>query len=276
MDALLKNDAFMQKLANVTPVMTQAYSTASPFAHAIFDDFLPLDVANALYDAFPNPKELEWFKFNNPNEVKLASSQAERMPTVIREFLYFVNAQPMLTFLARLTSIPALIPDPSYTGGGLHQIQRGGKLGVHIDFNKQETTQLDRRLNLIIYMNKDWDESYGGHFELWDHDKKGCVRSVLPIFNRAVVFSTHEKSYHGHPNPLTCPEDQTRKSIALYYYTNGRPADELANGTHTTVFMHDQAKPAVSLRSTARYLTPPAVWDAARWLKRTLTGGPKS
>lgn len=275
MDSLLKNEAFMQKIGTVTPEMATAYRSAEPFAHAIFDDFFPKDVADAVYDAFPNPKELAWFKFNNPNEVKLASSQAERMPTVIREFLYFLNAQPMLTFLEKLTSIPALIPDPSYTGGGLHQIQTGGKLGVHIDFNKLETNNLDRRLNLIIYMNKDWKEEYGGHFELWDHEKKGCVKSVLPIFNRAVVFSTHEKSYHGHPHPLTCPEDMTRKSVALYYYTNGRPVDEYKNGAHSTVFLNDQSKKSMSLRGAVKYVTPPIMLDAGRWLKRTLTGSGK-
>lgn len=274
MDALLKNESFMRRLADVTPEATKAYQAAAPFAHAVFDDFFPKEVADAVYDAFPNPKDLEWFKFNNANEVKLASSQAERMPTVIREFLYFLNAQPTLTFLEKLTGIPGLIPDASYTGGGLHQIQPGGKLGVHIDFNKLETNKLDRRLNLIVYMNKDWKDEYGGHFEMWDAEKKGCVTRVLPVFNRCVVFSTHEKSYHGHPHPLTCPEGMTRKSVALYYYTNGRPADE-HTGEHSTVFLHDGQKTAPSVRDAVKYLTPPALVDAGRWLKRAVSGGAK-
>ncbi|WP_020475943.1 2OG-Fe(II) oxygenase [Zavarzinella formosa] len=274
MDALLKNEDFMRRLANVPPSLAHEYQSAQPFAHTVFDDFFPADVVDAVHAAFPNPKELEWFKFDNSNEVKLASSQAERMPTVIREFLYFLNSKPMLSYLEKLTGIEGLIPDPSFTGGGLHQIQQGGKLGVHIDFNKLESNNLDRRLNLIVYMNKNWKEEYGGKFELWDAEKKGCVKSVLPVFNRCVVFSTHEKSYHGHPHPLTCPEGETRKSVALYYYSNGRPENERGKG-HSTVFLDGDSKEPISLRETVKYLTPPVVVDAGRWLMRTLAGKPK-
>ena len=108
-------------------------------------------------------------------------------------------------------------------------------MGVHVDFNKHGRYQLDRRLNLLLYLNKDWQEDYGGHFELWDRDMKNCVQKVLPVFNRVAIFSTTEHSWHGHPDPLNCPEDRSRKSLALYYYTNGRPSDEEAE-QHSTVF----------------------------------------
>ena len=152
-----------------------------------------------------------------------------------------MNSHPVLQFLEKLTGIGGLIPDPSFAGGGCHQIEPGGKLQVHVDFNKLQPANLDRRINLLIYLNKDWKEEYGGHFELWDAEGKACVKRVLPLFNRCVVFSTTQTSYHGHPHPLTCPEGWTRKSIALYYYTNGRDDGHASDG-HSTVFLGHQQR----------------------------------
>jgi Rps23 Pro-64 3,4-dihydroxylase Tpa1-like proline 4-hydroxylase len=125
-----------------------------------------------------------------------------------------------------LTGIEGLLPDPHMQGGGIHQIHRGGFLRVHADFNKHPKFGLDRRLNLLLYLNKDWQEEYGGEIELWSRDMARCERRILPTARRCLIFSTLSDSYHGHPHPLTCPEGMTRKSIAMYYYTNGRPAEE--------------------------------------------------
>jgi hypothetical protein len=129
-----------------------------------------------------------------------------------------------------LTGISGLIPDPYLEGGGLHQIERDGFLKVHADFNVHAKLRLDRRLNFILYLNQDWREEYNGHLELWDRGMTRCVRKVLPVCNRAVVFVTTDWSFHGHPEKLACPPGRTRKSVALYYYTNGRPAEERSAG----------------------------------------------
>jgi hypothetical protein len=128
-----------------------------------------------------------------------------------------------------------LVADSYYEGGGMHQIERGGKLAIHADFNKQGGTQLDRRLNVLLYLNEDWKDDYGGHFEMWNATMERCVKKVAPVMNRLVIFGTTDVSYHGHPDPLACPPTMTRKSLALYYYTNGRPAEEIS-GYHTTLF----------------------------------------
>jgi Rps23 Pro-64 3,4-dihydroxylase Tpa1-like proline 4-hydroxylase len=146
-----------------------------------------------------------------------------------------MNSWEMLHFLERLTGIDGLIPDPYFGGGGIHQIEPGGFLEVHADFNWHPKLRLDRRLNMLIYLNRDWPEEYGGHLELWDRQLRECVRSILPVFNRTVVFSTTDSSYHGHPRPLGCPPGRTRKSVSLYYYTNGRP-DEERSAPHDTIF----------------------------------------
>jgi hypothetical protein len=137
----------------------------------------------------------------------------------IREAFAFFNSAPMLAFFEKLTGIEGLIPDPYFVGGGFHETSRGGMLGVHSDFRVNKKLHVERRVNAIIYLNKDWQESYGGCLELWDKNMKQCEKKILPIYNRCVIFNTDYDSNHGHPEPLTTPDGVTRKSIALYYYT---------------------------------------------------------
>jgi hypothetical protein len=122
-------------------------------------------------------------------------------------------------------------------------------------------TQGDRRLNLLLYLNKDWHEEYGGNLELWNRNMSKCEARVLPVFNRVMIFGTTDFTYHGHPDPLNCPEGMTRKSMALYYFSNGRPADEVT-GQHSTIFRarnENDFKPTFSqrFRRIAHSLLPP-------------------
>jgi Rps23 Pro-64 3,4-dihydroxylase Tpa1-like proline 4-hydroxylase len=110
---------------------------------------------------------------------------------------------------------------------------------VHADFNFYKRLNLYRRLNLLIYLNENWKESWGGDLELWDRTGKRCVQRISPLFNRAVIFDTSNYSYHGHPRPLECPEERSRKSVALYYYTVEAPADD-DRTPHTTVFIQTE------------------------------------
>jgi 2OG-Fe(II) oxygenase superfamily len=129
-----------------------------------------------------------------------------------------------LQFLETLTGFGGLIPDMNFEGGGLHQIERGGFLKIHLDSNTHPRFPLARRINLLLYLNRDWREEYHGQLELWDKEMSCCVHKILPVFNRCVIFTTSDLSYHGHPDRLECPPGMTRKSIAVYYYTEGRPA----------------------------------------------------
>ena len=139
-----------------------------------------------------------------------------------------MNSQEFINFIQDITSIKEpLKADKNLNGGGLHEIKKGGVLKIHTDFNRHPSLDLDRRVNVLIYLNKDWNDKYGGHLELWDKDMIECKKKILPIFNRIVIFSTNDFSNHGHPNPVTCPIELSRKSIALYYFSKGRPAEEL-------------------------------------------------
>jgi Rps23 Pro-64 3,4-dihydroxylase Tpa1-like proline 4-hydroxylase len=265
MDELL-SEAVAERLRRLATENAVAYRTARPFPHIVIDNLLPAELLDRAVRAFPGPQDLKWIEYDRDHERKLAFPAAEKLPTVLRDVLYFFNSAPALEFLEILTGIEGLLPDPYFVGGGLHQIERGGHLGVHADFNKYERFDLDRRLNLLLYLNRDWPEEYGGHLELWDRTMSHCVERVLPLFNRCVVFSTTDFSFHGHPVPLNCPPDRTRRSLATYYYTNGRPEDE-ASASHSTLF---QKRPGADVpgrsagrtaRRIARALTPPIVTD---------------
>ena len=243
---------------------SEAFKTADPYAHVVIDGLLRPEVLDAVLDEFPEPEQATWQQFQKQTEVKLALADTTQMGPATRNLLAEFNGQVFIRFLEELTSIEALLPDPHLAGGGLHQIRTGGFLKVHADFNRHDGLRLDRRLNALIYLNRDWDESYGGALELWDREMHAPVKRVLPIFNRMVVFATTSTSYHGHPEPLTCPPDRARRSMALYYYTNGRPAEEQA-APHSTLFQHRPGERfQTSKRDALRRWIPPAITDRRR------------
>jgi hypothetical protein len=217
---------YEERYERLSRQMRQQYETAEPFPHAVIEDFLPPEVCERLLAEFPVAGSNEWLRFNRHHSLKLATRGETQFGDYTRSVLAHLNGAGSLNFLEGLTGIKRLIPDPYFEGGGLHQIERGGFLKIHADFNKHSRLDLDRRINLILYLNKDWREEYNGHLELWDRTMSRCVRKVLPEYNRCVIFNTTDTAYHGHPEQLACPEGMTRKSVALYYYTVSRPAVE--------------------------------------------------
>jgi Rps23 Pro-64 3,4-dihydroxylase Tpa1-like proline 4-hydroxylase len=213
------------------------YNSADPFPYVVIDGLFDDAALEGVLRDFPDPQSMRWMEFDTPQEKKLGySHERSSVSKIVRDFLNDMNSFEMLLWLEALTGIDGLIPDPYFGGGGLHQIEPGGFLKVHADFNVHPKLKLDRRLNMLVYLNKNWKEEYGGHLELWDRDRKTCRKRILPVFNRTVVFSTTDTSFHGHPHPLTSPAGVTRKSVSLYYYTAGRPAEE-RSVPHDTLFV---------------------------------------
>lgn len=245
------------------------YRNAKPYPHVVFDNFFDPEILDQVLGEFPAPSAIRWQQFDNAHEIKLASAAETSFGPATRLLMYHLNSITFLEFLSKVTGIENLIPDPTFQGGGLHQIVRGGKLGLHADFNNHSRYNLDRRLNLLVYLNKNWREDYGGHLQLWDRDMRNCEAKVLPVFNRVMVFGTTDYTFHGHPDPLQCPEGMTRKSLALYYFSNGRPSEELS-GEHSTLFRaRDEKDFALSrqqrIRNIVSDILPPIV---SRQLRR--------
>ena len=212
------------------------YVAAEPFPHIALDGLFDDETLDAVLREFPSREQMKWREFDTPLERKLGYyHETSTISKTVRDFLNEMNSFEMLLWLEALTGIDGLIPDPYFGGGGLHQIEPGGFLKIHADFNVHPKLKLDRRLNMLIYLNKDWRDEYGGHLELWERDMSACRRKILPLFNRTVIFSTTDTSFHGHPHPLTAPEGMSRKSVSLYYYTAGRPEAE-RSAPHDTIF----------------------------------------
>jgi hypothetical protein len=225
--------------ASVLEPMAEAlgpsYRGASPFPHIAMDDFLPPGVIAEAASVFPGADAPLWFRAERKWETKRSCENESAFPPAIRKLLHEFNSSTFVSFLETLTGIRGLIPDPHFRGGGLHSISPGGRLGIHADFNYYERLQLHRRLNLLLYLNDDWHDEYGGKLELWDREMGRCVAAYAPLFNRCIVFSTTDDSFHGHPEPLKCPSSRSRNSLALYYYTASRPEEEISS-PHSTVF----------------------------------------
>ncbi|MGY4827983.1 2OG-Fe(II) oxygenase [Sphaerotilaceae bacterium SBD11-9] len=200
--------------------LSSAYCFAEPFPHIVLDNFLPETVARQALEHFPKARlqsdVLFEIGYAGQNKRQILPEDCDG---AAREMFNFFNSQPMIEFLEGLTAIDGLIPDPHFAGGGFHETTRGGKLGIHADFRINDKLHVHRRLNVIIYLNENWSDEYGGQLELWDRKMTAKVHAVSPLFNRCVIFNTDADSYHGHPDPLTAPEGISRKSIALYYYT---------------------------------------------------------
>jgi len=227
------------RLKDIAREQTEAYRTAEPFPHVVIDNVLDPRLLRDVLAEFDAMDRGPWHYTERETERKYSTEDFQHFGQTTRALVTQLNAAPFLAFLEKLTGIAGLIPDPHLRGGGLHEIRQGGALGVHADFNFYKRLNLYRRLNLLIYLNENWSEEWGGHLELWDRTGKRCVRRIAPLFNRAVIFDTSNQSYHGHPRPLACPADRSRKSLALYYYTVEAPAEDDPT-PHTTVFIQTE------------------------------------
>ena len=228
--AIFDHEGWLRRADALAP----AYRAAEPFPHAVLDGFLADGAAERMLAEFPGTREGTWIHYEHLNERKLGRRDRSSFGPALGAAVDALCAPGFVTFLERLTGIAGLIADPSLEGGGLHQSERGGFVNLHADFTVHpHRRSLRRRVNVLLYLNKSWPDAWGGHLELWDAGVTRCVRRVSPLFNRAVVFDTGEGSIHGHPTPMTCPEGVTRKSIALYYFTeDAAPARERSTRYH--------------------------------------------
>jgi hypothetical protein len=246
--------------------MAASYNSAAPFPHVVIDDFLPPAVLTACLESFSEEKNGVAPTFDRAQERLKTQVNPDTLGSFSRQLFYSFNSLPFLRVIANITSIDGLIPDPYFLGGGFHEITQSGHLSVHADFNHHLPMNLERRVNVLIYLNKDWQLDFGGALELWNRDVTECIVRVAPIFNRCVIFNTTSFSYHGNPDPVNHPDGVSRKSIALYYYSatwNGTKRD------HTTQFRAradsaDKVDWRVKTKEFAEDILPPFVTRAIR------------
>lgn len=216
------------------------YQSKKPFRYVVFENFFIPEQAEKIYQNYPTIEDGKWDSttyIDQKNKFQKTKFDKESlMNTVFSE----LNSDKFLDWLQDITEIEdSLVGDDELFGGGLHQSINGAFLNVHVDYNIHPTTKYHRRLNVLIYLNKDWKDEYEGNLELWDlsDGEKILLGKYAPTFNRCVIFETNEVSFHGHPKPLKTPENINRKSIATYYYTQTRPESEIASD-HNTIYVN--------------------------------------
>lgn len=246
------------------------YQSGKPYHYICIDDFLPLDVAQkvrqeALSLGEKGPENL------SPQEHLKASYNPDMMPNYSRLVFCALNSKPFIRFLEEMTGISGLIPDPYFKGAGIHRTNNGGYLGIHADFNHHKQMNLERRLNVLVYLNPDWKPEYGGAFEVWTDDMQERVAAFPPIMNRMCCFSTSSSSMHGNPEPINHPDGEPRISIAMYYYTATWSSKKVP---HSTLFRprpntdDEEAKGSWRQYRMRKYLPKPVQPLAEKVLRR--------
>ncbi len=203
------------------------FTLAQPFSHVVLDNFLSAQTIAKISDDFLEYDDDAWYTYGNAIEHKKALNNWNIFPPSLYELFSAFNSEPFLAELQTLSGISKLYADPGLHGGGLHAHKRGGKLNVHVDYSLHPKLNLERRLNLLIYVTPNWQPEWGGGLELWSHDEKTqqpaeIIKTIQCQFNRAVIFDTGSKSWHGLPTAIDCPDGKVRRSLALYYLSTPR------------------------------------------------------
>jgi hypothetical protein len=240
-----------------TSELAAKFARREPFRHVVIDDFLSAPFAQRLLAEFP-----AFERGNARNEAgelgsKSTVERIRELGSAYSELDSLIQTRGFLDLVGRLTGIDGLLYDPWYFGGGTHENRAGQDLDPHVDFNRHPVENWHRRLNLIVYLNPEWDDAWGGSLELHTDPRSidDRVTLVTPLFNRCVIFETTETSWHGFSRIALPAERQgtSRRSIALYFYTHERPAEELAD-THSTIYVDrplpEHFKPGAVLSGT--------------------------
>jgi Rps23 Pro-64 3,4-dihydroxylase Tpa1-like proline 4-hydroxylase len=199
-----------------TDILKETFLNALPFEHVVIDNFLNEEYANQLCDLFPKNLE-DWYKYENPIEVKYSYDDINKLNEPLKNYFYYLSSDKIINIFRKLTNIEDLTFDEYLHGAGLHCHPRYGKLNIHLDYEKHPFTGKERRLNIILFLNKHWEQSWNGQNELWNQSATERIKKTDIKFNRAVIFKTNDISWHGLPDAIMCPEGESRKTLAYYY-----------------------------------------------------------
>ena len=202
-----------------------SHSVGLPVPYTIIDDFLPDELFKTLSFEVDFLQESDWTVFTNGTSLRKECRNFTSTPR-IQSMVYSFQGSTFLKWIEQVTGIDKLVADPHYRGGGITRVSRGNILGLHNDFNWNEQIRLTRRANIILYMNAEWDASWGGDLEFWDFDRTKCLVKIEPRPNRLAIWNYDERLIHGHPHPLACPEHIARQNFIQFYYGS--------NATHET------------------------------------------
>ncbi len=263
-DTAIRADEPLADLSALLRVHRDPFRAARPFPHCCLDGLVSDPLLDRVLSELPRADEAAWKPLEDEGKAyrKVISAGFDEAGPHTRELLASLTSPRFLGFLEELTGIAGLFPDPYLHSAGFHQYRTGGFLELHADFSWHYKLHAYRRVNLLLYLNKEWKEEYGGHLELWDKDLKTSVK-LLPIWNRTVIHDVLPRAYHGLPRPITCPVEMTRKSLTIWYYTTELPVDQrIQYRLHEPNWVGAET-PALSARGLKR-LVPPIALELVR------------
>jgi len=220
--------------------LSASFKAQTPFQWVRIDDLLNPAALDEIRREFPNVDTASWVDASGLHTKKKWTQPAVR-GSVAETFYEEVSSPEFLQLLSKITGIKDILPDADLFGAGYHQTLDGGYLDVHIDFNYHDRIPLHRRLNLIVYLNKEWRPDWGGALELWDMEAKRRIAEVPPLDNVGVLFETNDKSFHGHPKPWNSGGAEPRRSLSTYYYTKSRD-DGAQLSPHSTIYRNTEGR----------------------------------
>jgi hypothetical protein len=228
---------------------------------------MPIEVVRYCQEHFPVETGAGGAEFDRDQERFKRSFQPDVLKDpALRHLFYHFNSLPFIQLVERITGIKGLIPDPYFVGGGFHETRTGGHLSMHADFNHHKPMDLERRVNVLIYLNEGWEDGYGGELELWEGEMKERRQRIVPLAGRCVMFNTTGDSWHGHPDPVAHPDGTPRRSIALYYYTATWDEDRSSKTTQFKIRpgTEDRTDWKVRTEQTLREILPPILMRPTR------------
>lgn len=202
-------------------ILKKSWQSADPFPHVVIDNFLDENLAQLVADEFPNFNDDFWYDYENPLEIKKACSDWNKFPKNIYSVFFNLLSNDVVSKLSYISDTK-LYADYGLHGGGLHCHKSGGKLNAHLDYSIHPKVGLQRKINIILYISKDWNSDWNGSLGLWKHNNETnlpgeLIHKIECKFNRALIFDTTMNSWHGLPDPVKCPDNKSRNSLATYY-----------------------------------------------------------
>ncbi len=254
----------LPELLRLAVERSDAYRSADPFPHGVFDNLFDTALLRQVAEELPPHDQPGWTTWDTIDEWKHVFDQPEHFGPAARRLADHLNSSEFVRFLERLTGIDALVPDPHLTAAGYFDVERGGFLNVHIDFARNPKLGLARRVNVLVYLNENWDPSWGGGLELWRTLEDGPVVEIVPELNRMAIFTT-PNAPHGHPRPITCPPGRSRLCFSAYYFTSPDREDSPTE-THGVLFSSTHG--AASKANSLGQFVPPIVVDGVKAARR--------
>lgn len=212
-------DEALTKLQQQVENLHHAYTTVKPYPHLVIDDLFAPELLDRLVREFPKAQERDWLSWNTKHELKTTSKGIDGLSIFTQMFCLWLNSQEVIKTIQQITDVDNLVGDPLFHGAGLHEMYRDGWLEMHADYTKHFSLPLMRRLNILIYLNRDWDVNWGGDLALQNPGDPQSQISYPPLFNRTIIFPTTNKTFHGVPQPLSCPLNRSRQLLSIYYWT---------------------------------------------------------